>query len=130
MCRVWGLEVEAYLLLSDMEATHYLGIVVLVGVLGVPLLCMPVCNSVFKQKSGAILSSGKRIAADEVKTPLAASVAVRQRSRNITFSFRLKDADGVSIGSLRPPSGQPKPPRVKIFDDQGKQVYACTLEYG
>lgn len=88
------------------------------------------CGSLFRREPGAYLSSGRWVAGEKLKTPLAASARVFQRGQVAVFSLRLRDAAGAEISRLVLPTGEPRPPKVEIFDAEGQRVYACTLEYG
>ena len=79
---------------------------------------------------GAKFVDGGSVSAENLKTPLQASVQVQQRRGTVQFSLKLTDAEGRQIQSLRTPRGRPAPPKLRILDDQGKRVYSCTLEYG
>ena len=84
----------------------------------------------FRSGPKAVLSSGRLVAVEELKTPLTASVGVRRQGGIVSFSLLLRDAADREVRSLELPGGRPKPPRVEVFDGSGKPVYACTLAYG
>ena len=66
-----------------------------------------------------------------VGSPMTASVVTSQSGRALQFNLRLVDASGVQVDSLFLPGRRiPPPPKVKILNAAGKQIYAATLEYG
>lgn len=77
-----------------------------------------------------------QIAAEKVTelvigSPMTASVVTSQSGRDLRFNLHLVDAAGVQVDSIYLPGRRiPPPPKVKILNVAGKQIYAATLEYG
>ena len=78
----------------------------------------------------AVLAGTVAYLSDQPKETFAAGVDVRQQGRIVSFSLHLINPSGKKISPAQLPGGAPRSPKVKVLDDQGKQVYICTMEYG
>jgi hypothetical protein len=67
--------------------------------------------------------------------PLKAKLSVQQNGDTVVFSFEMKSASGLEVSTLtvadeRGNVARPQPPRVKVFNANGKLVYQADLRYG
>ena len=69
--------------------------------------------------------------AENVATPVIATVQAAQKGRTVELTLHLTDANGKRLRELKLANGRrAAPPAVEIFDDTDERIYQGTFKYG